>query len=143
MKLFTIGFTKHSAEFFFTKLGNAGVKGIIDTRLNVTSQLSGFAKRDDLKFFLRKINHADYHHDLNLAPTAEILKEYRNSGNWDAYARKFKSLLHQRKIEDLYTREELEDTCLLCSEFLPHHCHRRLVAEYLAQKWKHVRIIHL
>ena len=28
-------------------------------------------------------------------------------------------------------RELLDGGCLLCSEAKPHHCHRRLVAEYL------------
>ncbi|EPE0459056.1 DUF488 family protein [Pseudomonas aeruginosa] len=32
---------------------------------------------------------------------------------------------------------------LLCSEDKPHHCHRRLVAEYLAGKWPNVEIVHL
>jgi len=32
---------------------------------------------------------------------------------------------------------------LLCSEATPHHCHRRLAAEYLAEHWADVTIEHL
>lgn len=143
MKLFTIGFTKHSAENFFTKLKVADVKQVVDTRLNATSQLSGFTKKEDLRFFLKELNHADYHHELNFAPTPELLKDFRENGDWDSYARKFLLLMKKRKIENLFTPRDLSGSCLLCSEYLPHNCHRRLVAEYLARKWKNVRIIHL
>lgn len=143
LKLFTMGFTKHSAETFFTKLKDAGVRQVVDTRLNVTSQLSGFTKKDDLSFFLKELNHAGYQHQLLFAPTPALLKEFRDKGDWDNYARKFLLLMKKRKIENLYSPRGLSGSCLLCSEFLPHYCHRRLVAEYLAQKWKNVRIIHL
>lgn len=52
MKVFTIGFTKTSAESFFTRLQKAGVKKVIDVRLHNDSQLAGFAKKDDLRYFL-------------------------------------------------------------------------------------------
>jgi uncharacterized protein (DUF488 family) len=62
MKLFTIGFTKKSAEEFFTHLQNAGVRRIVDVRLNNTSQIAGFAKARDLKYFLHAIAGIDYVH---------------------------------------------------------------------------------
>jgi len=144
MKIFTIGFTKKSAESFFTKLQRAGVKRLIDVRLNNVSQLAGFAKRDDLRYFVRTICGIDYLHLPQLAPTQEILDEYKkNKGSWDVYERQFLSLMAERQIEHAVQCESLEGACLLCSEEGPHHCHRRLVAEYLREKWDDVQIEHI
>jgi uncharacterized protein (DUF488 family) len=144
MIIFTIGFTKKSAEVFFTKLKEAGVKSLIDTRLNNVSQLAGFAKRDDLKFFLRSICDIDYQHNTLLAPTADLLDEYKKlTQDWSLYEKKFIQLMRSRKIEEQLKPKELDGACLLCSEEKPHHCHRRLVAEYLQSKWKNVRIEHI
>ncbi|AGP34211.1 DUF488 family protein [Sorangium cellulosum] len=144
MRLFTIGFTKTSAEHFFERLRSAGVQRLIDVRLNNISQLAGFAKRDDLKYFLRAINNADYKHIPLLAPTAEMLDAYRKQGGeWAEYERRFLDLMAQRKIEIAIQSAELEMGCLLCSEDKPHRCHRRLVAEYLRRHWQDVEIVHL
>ncbi|MES2526565.1 MAG: DUF488 domain-containing protein [Bdellovibrionota bacterium] len=137
--MFTIGFTKKTAEVFFTKLMEAGVKRLIDTRLNNVSQLAGFAKRDDLQFFLKTVGGIEYIHELAFAPTQEMLDDFKNGhGDWKIYEKQFLKLMKQRKIEDLYPKEFYEDACLLCSEDKPHHCHRRLVAEYL-----NLNIVHL
>lgn len=143
MKLFTIGFTKTSAEDFFSRLSKAHVKKLIDIRLNNVSQLAGFAKRDDLRFFAKEICHIDYEEIPELAPTQDILDEYKKrKGAWSIYAEKFLDLMARRKIEDI-GRARLDGGCLLCSEDKPHHCHRRLVAEYLKSKWSDVEIEHL
>src|SRR6266478_6396495 len=143
MKLFTIGFTKTSAERFFSRLSNAPVKKLIDVRLNNVSQLAGFAKKDDLRYFTKVISGIEYEHIPQLAPTQEILDEYKKTrGSWSAYAQKFLNLMAIRKIENL-DRSRLDGGCLLCSEDKPHHCHRRLVAEYLKEKWGDVEIEHL
>jgi uncharacterized protein (DUF488 family) len=143
MKLFTIGFTKTSAERFFFRLSKANVKKLVDVRLNNVSQLAGFAKKDDLKFFAKSICNAEYEHIPALAPTKDILDEYRKSkGSWSVYADNFLNLMARRKIEEL-DRSRLDGGCLLCSEDKPHHCHRRLVAEYLKEKWRDVEIEHL
>jgi uncharacterized protein (DUF488 family) len=143
MKLFTIGFTKTSAEAFFGRLANAGARKLVDVRLNNVSQLAGFAKKDDLRFFSKAICHIDYEHIPELAPTQDILDEYRKSkASWAAYAGKFLDLMASRKIESI-DRKRLDGGCLLCSEDKPHHCHRRLVAEYLKEKWTDVDIEHL
>ena len=143
MKLFTIGFTRTSAEHFFARLKAAGVKTVIDVRLNNGSQLAGFAKKDDLAFFTRTICGAGYAHLPELAPTPPMLKAYRDSKDgWPAYARAFLDLMARRRIERL-DRARLDGGCLLCSEAVPHHCHRRLVAEYLRDKWGAVEIEHL
>ncbi|AFY80483.1 DUF488 domain-containing protein [Oscillatoria acuminata] len=144
VNLFTIGFTQKSAETFFTTLQQAGVKRIIDTRLNNVSQLAGFAKKNDLQYFLKTIADIDYLHILDLAPTKDILDEYKkNKGDWSIYEQKFLHLIETRKIEKKVMPEQLDGACLLCSEAKPHHCHRRLVAEYLNGKWGNVKICHL
>jgi uncharacterized protein (DUF488 family) len=143
VRLFTIGFTRTSAESFFSRLSGAHVKKLIDVRLNNVSQLAGFAKKDDLKFFARSLCHIEYEHIPELAPTQTILDEYRKSkGAWSTYADKFLNLMAARKIEDI-DRARLDGGCLLCSEDKPHHCHRRLVAEYLKEKWHDVEVEHL
>ncbi len=143
--IYTIGFTKKKAEYFFEKLKRAGVKRIVDVRLNNVSQLAGFAKKDDLIYFLRQLGGMDYVHFPELAPTKEILDAYKKQkGDWATYERKFIELMENRHIEDKIPKNVLNEGCLLCSEDKPHHCHRRLVAEYLSRKWKEeVEIKHL
>ncbi|NUQ78407.1 MAG: DUF488 domain-containing protein [Polyangiaceae bacterium] len=144
MKLFTIGFTKKSAEAFFTKLKRSGAKRVVDVRLNNVSQLAGFAKRNDLQFFLREICHMDYVHVPALAPTQDILDEYKkNKGDWAVYEQKFMELMRKREIENKIDPAVLMDGCLLCSEDKPHHCHRRLVADYLKSHWGDVEVSHI
>lgn len=144
MKIFTIGFTKKSAEQFFTKLRNSEAKRIVDVRLNNVSQLAGFAKRDDLKFFLREICKMDYVHVPLLAPTQDLLDAYKKrKGLWSDYEREFLELMKSREIERNVSMETINESCLLCSEEKPDHCHRRLVAEYLKERWGDVEIVHL
>ena len=144
MKISTIGFTKKSARRFFELLRSSGAKRLVDVRLNNVSQLAGFAKKDDLAYFLKEICGIDYVHLPALAPTQEMLDEYKKqSGDWGAYEKRFLELMRQRRIEETIPRDSIADGCLLCSEDTPHHCHRRLVAEYLKQKWGDVEIKHL
>ncbi len=144
INLFTIGFTKKSAEQFFNTLREAGVKRVIDTRLNNVSQLAGFTKRPDLEYFLKQIGNIEYVHLLDLAPTKDILDAYKkNGGDWQTYEKQFLQLIAKRKIEEKVLPNLLDGGCLLCSEATPHHCHRRLVAEYLSQKLGTIKIHHL
>jgi uncharacterized protein (DUF488 family) len=144
MKIFTIGFTKKSAETFFTRLKNSGAKRLIDVRLNNVSQLAGFTKKDDLRYFTTAICNMEYVHLPLLAPTQDILDAYKKrKGDWDVYERQFLDLMKERHIEDVASREMLDGGCLLCSEEKPHHCHRRLVAEYLRERWGNVEIEHI
>jgi uncharacterized protein (DUF488 family) len=132
----TIGFTKTTAEGFFDRLLNSGVKKVIDVRLHNTSQLAGFAKADDLAYFLKKIGSIQYVHQPLLAPTDAMLKAYKKEkGEWTAYEKRFLALMAERKIESRLKIESFDGACLLCSEATPHHCHRRLVCEYLNDKW--------
>lgn len=144
IRIFTIGFTKKSAESFFTTLRKAGVKRLIDIRLNNVSQLAGFTKKEDLQFFLRELCNIEYLHRVDLAPTQEILDTYKkHKGDWLVYEQQFNELISARKIEVSLSRELLDGACLLCSEAEPQNCHRRLVAEYLQAKWNNVEIMHL
>jgi uncharacterized protein (DUF488 family) len=144
MKIFTIGFTKKSAEQFFSKLRASGARRVVDVRLNNVSQLAGFSKKDDLRFFLGQICAMEYVHLPELAPTQEMLDRYKNGKQgWEDYQRRFLDLMAKRRIEQQVPKELIDQGCLLCSEDKPHHCHRRLVAEYLASKWGQGEVVHL
>ncbi|MBV6505643.1 MAG: hypothetical protein ILNGONEN_01207 [Syntrophorhabdaceae bacterium] len=142
--LFTIGFTKKSAEAFFEKLVEAGVKKIIDIRLNNISQLAGFTKKNDLIYLLRKICDCGYTHKPLLAPTKEILDNYKKGKiGWPEYEKRFNDLLLARKVHTFVNTTELHMACLLCSEPTPDRCHRRLVAEYLKSQFENIEVKHL
>jgi uncharacterized protein (DUF488 family) len=144
MKIFTIGFTRKSAEMFFSPLKDAGVKRIVDVRLNNVSQLAGFTKKYDLRYFASAIGNIEYVHSPDLAPTQEMLDSYKKKqGDWDAYEKEFLALMRGRRIEQSAFENVQDRSCLLCSEETPEHCHRRLVAEYLQQKWPEVEIEHI
>jgi uncharacterized protein (DUF488 family) len=135
-RLATIGFTRTTAERFFERLLSASVKKVMDVRLHNTSQLSGFAKADDLAYFLKAIGPIAYVHEPMLAPTDDMLKTYKKEkGDWRAYEERFLTLMSERRIESRLTPQMFDGACLLCSEAAPHHCHRRLVCEYLNDKW--------
>jgi len=144
IKLFTIGFTRKSARRFFGLLRDAGVACVIDTRLNRRSQLSGFAREQDLEFLVPEVARARYRVEPLLAPTPEMLAAYQaKQVEWARYEQAYRDLLRERKVERVLDRSLFEAGCLLCSEDKPHHCHRRLAAEYLAQAWGGVEIGHL
>ena len=145
MEVYSIGFTKKTAEQFFGLLKNAGIRRLLDVRLNNVSQLAGFSKRDDLQYFLREICDAEYIHEPMLAPTKEMLDDYKKrKGPWEEYERAFLALVAERRIEEMLDRSIFAiPTVLLCSEPTPEHCHRRLVLEYLQRKWSDLTIRHL
>ena len=144
MKVSTIGFTRKSAERFFALLRESGAARIVDVRLNAGSQLSGFARKGDLAWLARELCGVDYVHVPSLAPTKELLSGYRQGRiSWDDYEARFLGLLESRRIESTLPREIVNGGCLLCSEDQPHRCHRRLVAEYLKERWGGLDIEHL
>ncbi len=144
MKIFTIGFTKTTAEQFFMRLRQPDLVRLIDIRMNNSSQLAGFTKMNDLQFFLRVINNIEYVHLPELSPTKEILDRYKKrGGDWGRYEREFLSLMTSRRIQDNVDKNIINGGCLLCSEVTPEHCHRRLVAEYFSEQWGNVEIQHL
>ncbi|WP_322092838.1 DUF488 domain-containing protein [Paraburkholderia bannensis] len=141
----TIGFTSKSAERFFGLLRQEKVETLLDVRLNNTSQLSGFAKKADLKFFLSELVGARYVELHDLAPEGEMLKRYmKKELSWDSYAKAYIELLAKRRVESNLDIEQFNRGCLLCSEDKPHHCHRRLAVEYLNERWGNkLKIKHL
>jgi uncharacterized protein (DUF488 family) len=145
MQIYTIGFTQKSAAEFFGILKTNGIKRLIDVRLNNVSQLAGFSKRDDLAFFLREICCAEYVHEPLLAPTQEMLDTFKKGkGKWEEYEKQFLALMAERKIEERVDPSLFDvPAVLLCSEPTAEHCHRRLVIEYLQDKWHDLRATHL
>jgi uncharacterized protein (DUF488 family) len=144
MTLYTIGFTKKSAEQFFGLLMDAGVSRLVDVRLNNMSQLAGFTRKDDLRYFLREVGGIDYIHMQGLAPEAQMLKDYRAKAlSWDEYSDLYTELLRSRRVEDREIASLRDGDCLLCSEAEPEYCHRRLAAEYAQKVRPELGITHL
>lgn len=144
IRLFTIGSNETTAQAFFERLQRAGVKRVVDVRLNNTSQLAGFSKREHIEYFLRAIAGIDYRHCVDLAPTSDLLALVKKTGmKPDAYEREFNLILNERKPEKHYQPGEFDQACLLCSEPTPEKCHRRFVVEHLRRKWGNVEIEHL
>lgn len=145
MEIYTIGFTKKTAEQFFSLLKDAGIRRLMDVRLNNVSQLAGFAKREDLRYFLREICACEYLHEPLFAPTQEMLDEYKKkSGSWEQYEKRFLELLAERGVERRVDAAVFSvPTVLLCSEPTAERCHRRLVLDYLSQQWGNISVRHL
>ena len=145
MEVYSIGFTKKTAEQFFGILKRSGIRLLLDVRLNNVSQLAGFTKRDDLRYFVGEICCAEYRHEQLLAPDQEILDRFKKGkGSWEEYERGFLALMKARRIEEMLDPSLFSiPTALLCSEPTAEHCHRRLVLEYLGEKWGGLRILHL
>jgi len=144
MKIFTIGFTKKTAEEFFEKLIKNDVNRVIDIRLNNKSQLAGFAKSNDLKYFLAKLGNITYIHKPEFAPTDDLLKKYRDKKiSWLDYQYKYLELLEDRNTKSKININDFSNSALLCSEEKPEKCHRRLFSEYLKNNFDDIEIIHL
>jgi uncharacterized protein (DUF488 family) len=145
MEIYSIGFTQKSASEFFGTLKANGIERLLDVRLNNTSQLAGFAKQADLKYFLEEICGAAYEHEPLLAPTQEILDAFKkHKGSWEVYTEAYLALIGSRKVESVLSQDSFrKKTVLLCSEPTAEHCHRRLALEYLQQHWNDVVISHL
>jgi uncharacterized protein (DUF488 family) len=146
MEVYTTGFTKKTADQFFGLLKLVGIKRLVDVRLNNSSQLAGFTKKEDLPFFLKEICGIEYIHEPLLAPTQEMLDVYKKrKGSWSDYEQRFLALMQERSIEEKIQPALFEvPTVLLCSEATAEHCHRRLALEYLRDKWgERIEIVHL
>ncbi len=144
MNLYTIGFVKKSAEEFFSQLIKNNVKRVIDIRLNNKSQLAGYTKNRDLKYFLSTIGDIDYIHKVEFAPTKELLTSYKKKlTTWDDYEKKYNEILEERKILEDIDYALFDNACLLCSEPTAQNCHRRLLAEYLERHNKSINVVHL
>lgn len=142
--IYTIGFAQKTAEEFFSSLAGHHVTRLVDIRLNPRTQLNGFTRQQDLPYLLSRLVAAEYWYLPLLAPPPEMLRAYRDGGDWPAYERAYRQLLEERAVaEQLSPACFAPTSCLLCSEPTPDHCHRRLAAEYLREMWSHVEIRHL
>lgn len=135
MNIYTIGFTKKTAQDFFDKLQGADAEYLLDTRLNNKSQLAGFTKKGNIEYFVERLTNLKYIELPLLAPSNEILKQYRSDGDWNAYENQYNQMLTERKVvqkidPSLFT----EGAILLCSEPTAEKCHRRLAAEFLRRE---------
>jgi uncharacterized protein (DUF488 family) len=141
----TIGFTGKTAQEFFDLLKNAQVRTVLDIRLSNTSQLAGFAKKQDLPFFLDKLCGAAYEEMPDLAPEPDLFKRYKAKElTWADFSAAYVELIAKRRVESNLDVDLFRSACLLCSEHLPHHCHRRLALEYLNSRWNsRLKITHL
>lgn len=144
IRLYTIGSTGKPAEKFFNLLKEARVRKLVDTRINNISQLAAFAKFPDLEFFAKEIANISYEHNIDFAPTKDLLSRYRDKKiRWEEYEIEYLNLLDHRKIASKTNIEKLHENCFLCSEHTPEKCHRRLLAEYLQHVKNDIEIIHL
>jgi uncharacterized protein (DUF488 family) len=145
VRIYTIGFTKKSAERFFDLLRTNGVQRLVDIRLHPDGQLAGFAKKGDLPFFLKELAECDYEHHPILAPTPEILSDYRKDHRWDRYVERFEALMDDRGIPGALDRASFEAraSCLLCSEHTADQCHRGLITARMAAAWPGTEVVHL
>lgn len=141
MKIYTIGFTKKSAEEFFNLLQDNQIEQLVDIRLNNKSQLAGFTKMKDLKYFLKEIAGIDYYHFDYLAPTKELREMVKY---WNRYTTEYFKLLDKRKVLDKLDPDFFQkSTVFLCSEPLASDCHRGILTSYLQDNWSDVEVVHL
>jgi len=144
VRIFTIGYAGKNASRFFSILKQTGIRKVIDVRLYNTSQLAGFTKSQDINYFLQTIVGAQYFHLPIMAPTKQLLNGYKKGLiNWPQYQAQFNAIITKRQIEKHLVFQEMDMSCFLCSEANADNCHRRLIVEYLAERWKSVSILHL
>ena len=142
--LYTIGFAGKDAKTFFSLLHLHGIKSLIDVRLNNVSQLAGYTKKNDLEFFLDKICDIKYLHLPILAPTKDILDNYKKKKiSWLEYEKEYIELINSRTIEKSLKNIDFDHACLLCSEPTADNCHRRLAAIKLKSTFEIDQIIHI
>jgi uncharacterized protein (DUF488 family) len=136
VRVHTIGFTQKSAEQFFELIRSAGARSLTDVRRRPDTQLSGFAQARDLRYFVPKLAGITYRHELLLAPSTELLNDYRRHGlQWADYVPRYLAELRERQVETALKPSDLDETILLCSEPTTEQCHRRLCLEYLGEHW--------
>lgn len=144
MNLFTIGYTKKSAEKFFGIISDSKIEIVADVRLYNSTQLAGFSKSADLQYFLKKICNCNYIALKRLAPNPSLFENYKNGNtSWDEYEKIYNKFLDTQASLDFFYAFRNKKICILCAESTPEHCHRRLVAEKIAKVYHDVTIVHL
>lgn len=139
-KIFTIGFSGKSPDAFIEVLNAVRVRAIWDIRQWRTSAYVPFYSGDSLAAVLG--NRYEYHPEF--APTSETLVGHKDGRiTWPNYERMYRELLATRHPTAALTPANLDRICLLCTEKSAHQCHRRLAAEYIAEHFPDIEIVHL
>ncbi|MDR1464808.1 MAG: DUF488 domain-containing protein [Oscillospiraceae bacterium] len=143
MEVFTISYTKKSAEVFFGLLETNKIDVLIDVRLYNSTQLAGFSKSRDLQFFLERLCGCGYVWAKRFAPSSALFNAYKNGQiDWSGYEGAYNELLDTRGGLEYFQVYVNRRICLLCAEETPEHCHRRLLAEKIAAVYGGVTITH-
>ena len=145
-EIYTIGFTKKTAQTFFELLKEKQIEIVLDIRLNNTSQLAAFTKYPDIEYFLHEISNIAYIHDTKFSPTEETLNRYKKKEiNWDQYVEEFIQTMKSREIAKYIKANYLieKKICLLCSEVTAIQCHRSLIANEFKEIINELKVIHL
>ena len=144
MELFTIGYTKKSAEKFFGIITDNKIEIVADVRLYNSTQLAGFSKSVDLQYFLKKICSCNYIALKQLAPNPSLFENYKNGKTtWNEYEKIYNKFLDTQANLDFFYAFKNKRICILCAESTPEHCHRRLIAEKISKTYDNVKITHL
>ena len=144
MEVYTAGFTKWLAEDFFEKLNALNINKLIDIRLRPNSQLSGFTREVNFSYFLKKLSHVEYEHQINLAPTKELLyKRRKNNLSWQEFESEYLNLITEDILEYCFKEISKQNILFLCSESEPQFCHRRVLTDKLLSLNSELKVIHL
>lgn len=154
MRVHTIGFSGKSAERFFKLLSKAAVQKLIDVRRSNNTLYAGFTRARDLPYLLKELCHIDYVHEPEFAPSLELLRDYqarlkrnkKDPAAWSTLVGRFTAELQTRDVVRLFEQHAagLDNVCLLCMEQTADRCHRRLLAEYVAEHGgRDLEIVHL
>ena len=83
-----------------------------------------------------------------LAPNANILLDYKGTGDWDEYKKQFLNQMKtDKKMQDYLLQieeclQEYNDICLICCEKDYTHCHRSILEQYfedLGYYWEELK----
>lgn len=135
MILYNIGYARKSAKRFFEEIKEHEIEIIVDIRLGNTSQLAGFTKKDDLAYFLKEICGCTYEHRPDLAPTKEMMDEYKSKSiTREEFERRYCEIVRGRGAISGFADKYggYERIGLLCSGADITSCHQQLLSTMLA-----------
>ncbi len=139
-KIFTIGFSGKSPDAFMDALNAVRVRAVWDIRQWRVSTYVPFYSGENLASTLGP--RYEYHPEF--APTAEILTGYKDGRiTWADYERMYRGLLAARHPTAGLSPADIDRISLLCTEKSAAQCHRRLAAEYIANQFPDIEIVHL
>jgi len=144
VQIFTIGYTEKSARDFFDLIKANKIDTLIDVRLYNNTQLAGFSKSRDLEYFLAELCDCGYVWAKQFAPSPSLFNDYKNGQiDWAGYEAVYRAFLNAHPCLDFFRLYQGKGICLLCAEDTPECCHRRLLAEKIAEEYDGVTVTHL